>query len=197
MTRIGIFGGVFSPPHNGHVAAARAFMEQMWLDYLYVIPTVAPQEEKAVGDAHRIEMCRLAFAGTDGVCVSDMAITRDEKNDTAEILRELSGADRRLFLLTGTDTMLTLDKRSEAEEIFRLAYPVYVRRERDPFLDARIVEKISQYQQKYGKVVRRIVTEPIEISSSAVRACVREGKTASSYLPPSVEKYILDNHLYV
>ena len=32
MERIGIYGGTFSPPHNGHLAAARAFMEQMWLD---------------------------------------------------------------------------------------------------------------------------------------------------------------------
>ena len=32
--RIGIYGGSFSPIHNGHVAAAKAFMEQMWLDVL-------------------------------------------------------------------------------------------------------------------------------------------------------------------
>ena len=42
MTRIGIYGGTFSPPHNGHIAAAKAFMEQMWLDILYVIPAATP-----------------------------------------------------------------------------------------------------------------------------------------------------------
>ena len=45
MTRIGIYTGNFSPPHNAHVTAVRAFMEQMWLDYLYVIPTPASAEE--------------------------------------------------------------------------------------------------------------------------------------------------------
>ena len=32
--RIGIYGGTFAPIHNGHVEAARLFMEQMRLDYL-------------------------------------------------------------------------------------------------------------------------------------------------------------------
>ena len=30
--RVGIFGGTFSPVHNGHIASAKAFMEQMKLD---------------------------------------------------------------------------------------------------------------------------------------------------------------------
>ena len=46
MTRIGIYGGTFSPPHNGHIAAAKAFMEQMWLDILYVIPASTPPHKQ-------------------------------------------------------------------------------------------------------------------------------------------------------
>ena len=67
MTRIGIYGGTFSPPHNGHLAAARAFMEQMWLDILYVIPdALPPHKEMAdpVSAADRLEMCRRAFGPT-------------------------------------------------------------------------------------------------------------------------------------
>ena len=32
IRRVGIYGGTFAPPHNGHVEAAKAFMKQMWLD---------------------------------------------------------------------------------------------------------------------------------------------------------------------
>ncbi len=200
MTRVGIYGGTFSPPHNGHVAAARAFMEQMWLDFLYVIPTAFPphkEMECGVSAAHRLEMCRQAFAGMEGVCVSDMEIVRGGRSYTVDTLRQLSGEDRRLFLLCGTDMVLTLDEWREPEEIFRLCYPTYVRREKDPLLDARIVSKISQYREKYGKVVRRIVTEPLVISSHEVRARIREGTSVSSLVPAAVEKYIVDNHLYV
>ena len=113
MTRIGIYGGTFSPPHNGHLAAARAFMEQMWLDILYVIPAAIPphkQMAEPVSAADRLEMCRRAFAGMEGVYVSDMEIRRGGKSYTVDTLRELSGDDRRLFLLCGTDMVLTLDE---------------------------------------------------------------------------------------
>ncbi|MBE6588907.1 MAG: nicotinate (nicotinamide) nucleotide adenylyltransferase [Ruminococcaceae bacterium] len=200
MTRIGIYGGTFSPPHKGHVAAARAFMEQMWLDFLYVIPNALPphkEMEFSVSSEHRLEMTRLAFAGMDGVYVSDMEIRRGGKSYTVDTLRELSGEDRRLFLLCGTDMMLSLDEWREPDEIFRLSYPTYVRREADPLLDARIVQKIALYREKYGKVVRRILTDPIEISSGEIRRRLRTGEALADCVPPMVEKYIHDNHLYV
>ena len=200
MTRIGIFGGTFSPPHNGHLEAAKAFMEQMWLDILYVIPTGLPPHkeiETTVSAQHRLEMCRLAFSGMEGVYVSDMEIQRGGRSYTVETLRELTGEDRRLFFLCGTDMMLTLDKWREPEEIFRLCYPVYIRREDDESLNPLIVKKIAEYNEKFGKVVRRIVTDPIELSSSDVRRALQEGRSVAKMLPPSVEKYISDNHLYV
>ena len=200
MTRIGIYGGTFSPPHNGHIAAARAFMEQMWLDYLYVIPTATPPHKEMdvpVDAAHRLEMCRLAFSDVQGVYVSDMEMRRGGRSYTVDTLRELTGPDRRLFLLCGTDMVLTLDEWREPEEIFKLSYPVYIRREKDALLDNLIVQKIADYNQKYGKVVRRIVTEPIELSSNLVRERLKNGEEVSHLIPASVEKYIRDNHLYV
>lgn len=200
MTRIGIFGGTFSPPHNGHIAAARAFMEQMWLDILYVIPTALPPHKEAdslVSAQHRLEMCRLAFSGMEGVYVSDMEIQRGGRSYTVETLRELAGDDRRLFFLCGTDMMLTLDQWREPDEIFRLCYPVYIRREADAAMDQQIVKKIAEYNEKFGKVVRRIVTDPIELSSTRVRKSIQEGNLSANMLPAAVEKYISDNHLYV
>ena len=198
--RVGIYGGTFSPVHNGHVAAAKAFMEQMWLDILYVIPTGVTPHKDMKGNAtpqQRLEMCRLAFADVEGVVVSDMEIKREGKSYTKDTLRELSRPDDRLFLLLGTDMMLTLDTWREPDEIFRLCYPVYIRRESDASLDEKIVQKIAEYNQKYGKVVLRIVTEPLELSSSMVRAAVSEGRSIESMVHPQVAAYIEANGLYV
>ncbi len=200
MTRIGIYGGTFSPPHKGHVQAAKAFMEQMWLDILYVIPTAYPPHKEMdfpVSAEHRLEMCRRAFAGTEGIYVSDLEIRRGGRSYTVETLRELSGENRRLFLLCGTDMMLTLDQWREPAEIFRLCYPVYIRREDDRSLDSEIIRKNGEYQKKYGKIVRKIITEPIAVSSEQVRAMLRDGRSVSDWVAPSVEQYIADNHLYV
>ena len=197
--RVGIYGGTFSPVHNGHVAAAKAFMEQMWLDILYVIPTGVTPHKIMKGDAtaaDRLEMCRLAFADMDGVIVSDLEMRREGKSYTVDTLRELYDPAGRLFLLMGTDMLLTLDKWREPEEIFKLCYPVYIRREEDAALDGCIVEKITSYQEKFGKVVRRIVTPAIELSSTDVRAAVAEGFPIEGAVPPAVARYIHEHGLY-
>lgn len=199
MLRIGIYGGTFSPVHNGHVAAAKAFMEQMWLDVLYVIPTgVTPHKEMdaEVTTAQRLRMCELAFAGLEGVIVSDLEIRRQGKSYTVDTLAALSGEDRRLFLLMGTDMMLSLDTWRAPERIFELCYPVYIRRESDKGLDESIVQKIAQYNQKYGKVVRRIVADPIEVSSTEIRQAIKQGIDIGTLVPASVAAYIRENGLY-
>ena len=186
--------------HNGHVAAARAFMEQMWLDVLYVMPAGIPPHKQMEGDANawqRLKMCELAFEGVEGVLISDLEVRREGKSYTVDTLRALYRPEDRLFLLMGTDMLLTLDKWREVEEIFRLCYPVYMRREQgDPILDGRIVAKIAEYQQKYGKVVRRITGDVIPLSSTDVRRAIRAGKSISHMVPEAVEKYIREQGLY-
>ena len=113
-----------------------------------------------------------------------------------DTLRELYDPEGRLFLLMGTDMLLTLGSWREPDEIFRLCYPVYIRREEDAALDAAVVEKITAYQQTYGKVVRRIVAPAIELSSTDVRKAVAEGFPIEGAVPPAVADYIRRKGLY-
>jgi nicotinate-nucleotide adenylyltransferase len=198
--RVGIFGGTFAPVHNGHVIAAKAFMEQMKLDYLYIIPACLPPHKQispSDDPKHRLRMCELAFADVDGVVVSDLEIARGGKSYTYDTLKELSRPDTRLFFMCGTDMVLSFDTWYRFEDIFKLCYPVYVRRENDPIITNRIVSKITEYYQKYGVMFRKILTEPIEISSTVVRKAVFEGKDISSFVPPLVESYIKTHGLYI
>ena len=159
MLRVGIYGGAFAPIHLGHVEAAKAFMNQMWLDVLFVIPTGQSPHKKmdrSASDADRLEMCRLAFEGVDGVIVSDIEIKRHGDSYSIDTLREMSDSDRRLFMLCGTDMMLTLGDWNDADEIFKLSYPVYIRREDDREFDKKIIEKNTEYFEKYGKYVIKL-----------------------------------------
>ncbi len=199
MTRIGIYGGTFSPPHNGHIAAAKAFIEQMQLDILYVIPAgIPPHKQIDAGDdpMHRYRMCELGFWDMEKVFVSDIEIKRGGRSYTVDTLRELSAPDRRLFLLMGTDMMLTLDQWRESDEIFKLCYPIYARRENDPIAEARIVKKNQEYLEKHGKIVRRLMLDTIEVASTDIRTLVREGKPIAHLVPPSVADYIEKRGLY-
>lgn len=197
--RIGVYGGTFAPVHNGHLAAARAFIEQMQLDILYVIPAAIPphkQLDASDDPMHRYRMCELAFWNEHKVLVSDMEIARGGKSFTVDTLRELSGPDRRLFLLLGTDMMLTLDTWRSSEEIFKLCYPVYARRERDPVLEARIIAKNNEYLAKYGKIVRRLMCDAVELASTEIRDRVQRGEPISHLVPGVVEEYIRKHALY-
>lgn len=197
--RIGIYGGTFAPVHNGHVHAAKLFMEQMRLDYLMVIPSgIPPHKELDFEDhpVHRLRMCELAFANMDGVVISDAEIRRGGKSYTVDTLRELSAPDRRLLLLCGTDMVLSFDKWYAYREILELSYPVYMRREKDKLLDGIIIDKLSKYYKESGKMFRRIVGDPLEISSSDIRKKIRNGEDISELVPPLVESYIRQNGLY-
>ena len=199
MLRVGIYGGAFAPIHIGHVEAAKAFMRQMWLDVLFVVPTgKSPHKEmdQTASDADRVEMCRRAFEGIDGVIVSDIEIRRGDVSYSIETLRSFTDDDRRLFMLCGTDMMLTLGEWDDADEIFKLCYPVYIRREDDRELDAKIIETNTRYFEAYGKYVIKLDAPVIDISSSQLRDMLRRGEDVSAYMPRRVLEYIDEVGLY-
>ena len=199
MLRVGVYGGAFSPIHNGHIAAAKAFMEKMWLDVLFVVPTgKSPHKEMdtTASDKDRIEMCRRAFEGVEGVIISDVEIRRGDTSYSIETLRSFSNEDRRLFMLCGTDMMLTLGEWHDADEIFRLSYPVYIRREEDRELDAIIIETNTRYFETFGKYVIKLDAPVIDISSSKLREMMRRGEDVSEYIPARVLEYIEEVGLY-
>ena len=91
--KLGIFGGTFSPPHKGHVAAAACFRESFGLDRLLVVPAAVPpnKEGKDILPAgHRVEMCRLAFEGIPFCEVSEIELARGGTSYTYLTLAELS-----------------------------------------------------------------------------------------------------------
>ena len=197
--RVGIYGGTFAPVHNGHVAAAKAFMEQMKLDYLFIIPAHLPphkQIDESDDPVYRLRMCELAFKDIDGVVISDCEIARGGKSYTYDTLKELQREDTRLFLLCGTDMVLTFDTWYRFEDIFKMCYPVYVRRENDALIGNRIVSKINEYYQKYGVMFRKIMTDPIELSSTDIRRAVKNGQDISGMVPAAVADFIKQNGLY-
>ena len=93
--------------------------------------------------------------------------------------------------------VLTFDTWYRYEDILKLCYPVYIRRENDPILSARIISKITEYYEKYGVMFRRIVTEPIEISSTEIRRRAAKGEDISSLVPKRVADFIIENRLYL
>lgn len=197
--RTGIYGGTFSPPHNGHIAAATAFSKQMELDELLIIPSFIPPH-KAIDEnddpKKRLEMCRIAFSDIKKVKVSDIELLRGGKSYTSDTLEALSASGRELFLLCGTDMILTLDEWHCPERIFEMSTPVLIRRESDDRISNELSQKLSEYEKKYNVKIPSVKAPVIEISSSEIRAAIKQGIDISDYLKPELIEYIDKNGLY-
>ncbi len=197
--RLGIYGGTFSPPHNGHVNAARRFAEAMKLDKLLIIPTFIPPHKEFREEAsceERLEMCRLAFGDIPIAEISDVEIRRGGKSYTYQTLEELSRSGDELYFLIGTDMLLTFDRWKNPERILELCRLCFVRRESDEALDSQIEEKLSEYRERYGVEPIKIDHIVTEISSSEIRELLSGDFGEIHAIPKSVLNYIKKRGLY-
>lgn len=195
--KIGIYGGSFSPPHEGHLHAARVFLEQCALTELYIIPAYRSPGKEEDGGAtaeQRLQMCRLAFAELPRTRVCDLEIRRRGESYTKDTLKALSAPHTQLIMLLGTDTALALDSWRCPEQLFALTDFVCVRRESDPDFTQRLSQKNRLYRKQFQKEVAVLDAAALPISSTEVRLAIKEGREAP--LPASVLDYIKSEGLY-
>lgn len=197
--RLGIYGGTFSPPHNGHFLAAKSFAEEMELDRLLIIPTYIPPHKSMSDDTtaeQRLQMCAIAFSELEIAEISDIEIKRRGKSYTYLTLEELSRDGVELYLLCGTDMFLTLDTWANFERIFNLATICCARREEDAENDALIESKLQEYKTKYNARAAILSHKALEVSSTDVRGCINGGKNSVQLIDGRVLEYIRERGLY-
>lgn len=196
--KTGIYGGTFSPVHNGHISAARAFADKLSLDRLIVIPAgIPPHKEVASGVTaeDRLNMARLAFADEARTEVSDIEIKRGGKSYTLFTLDELRtvGCDD-IYLMCGSDMILTFESWYRFREVFEKCTVVYV--PRDVKSHAACLAAIERYRRDYGAKIEVLDTVPYEISSTEIRAIIAAGGDAQRYMPRREYEYITERGLY-
>ena len=199
MTRLGIYGGTFSPPHLGHVWAAEIFSREVQLDRLMIIPTALPPHKEAsdfLSPEHRLELCRLAFGKIPGAEISDLELKRGGKSYTYLTLRELSQADQMIFFLCGTDMLLTLDTWRNADEVMRLAAFTVVSRENDPKVLDMMYQKKQELTDRFGAKITILNAPAYPASSTEIRKAIAEGQSIDRLVPLEVGEYMQRWNLY-
>ena len=182
MTRVGVFGGQFDPPHNGHLAIVRAARDQLGLDRVLVVPSARPPHRPAPATPAetRYRLAQAAFAGEPGVEVSRMELDRDGPGYTAETLEALAGPDRELYLILGADQLAAIPSWHRPERVRELARVVVAARPGAPAAEA----------------ADRVAIEPVDLSSSALRQRIGEGEDVRSMVPRAVADAIAREGLY-
>ena len=162
---VGILGGVFDPPHLGHVALARAAVAQLGLDELLVLVVADPGHKAATTPAEtRLELTRLAFAD-----VPEAIVELDRHARTVDFLEERRPQDA-LFVL-GADELASFESWKSPErvlELVRLAVAMRPGVARDDVSAVR--ERLAA-----GDRIVEFEMDPVAISSSEIRAthCTR------------------------
>jgi nicotinate-nucleotide adenylyltransferase len=130
---IGLFGGTFDPVHKGHLALARAVLEQYKLSRILFVPAnVPPHKQKLplLTFVHRFAMLALATAEEKAFAPSlleapeesDDRKVQAKPNYTIDTVRRLKAsfkASDKLFLLIGMDAFADIAKWHQAEALFR------------------------------------------------------------------------------
>jgi nicotinate-nucleotide adenylyltransferase len=189
--RIGVFGGTFDPPHNAHVALARAALDEFQLDALHWIPAGQPwQKARTVTDAvHREAMVRAAIVGEPRFMLDRIEIERQGASYTLDTVNALraSSPDAQLFLIIGADQYAGLHTWRGWQELLGLVTLAVANRPGPmPAVNPEVL-----------RTTHRVVPLPmLDISATDIRSRVASGQSIDSLVPPAVARYIEINALY-
>jgi nicotinate-nucleotide adenylyltransferase len=195
--RVGVYGGVFNPPHYGHLIAAQEAYAQLELDVVVWVPAgIAPHREieEDPGAEARFEMVELAIGSDERFRVSRVELEREGPSYTVETLEQLGERepDAEFFLIIGGDQALALPKWREPERILELArIGVFERGS-----STRNAIQITLARMRGIDRLCFLQMPRIDISSTLVRRNAATGKPIRYLVPDKVANFIGAQSLY-
>ena len=201
-TNVGIFGGTFDPVHNGHMSALDAVASTLPLDAIVLMPASLPsfkQTQKLADANERLHMCELALqeyefhAPRCPVLLSSFELEREGVSYTVDTLSEIAHELPHLclYFILGVDAALMLDKWNASETLAQLARFVVVDRP-----GCVMTEHEEMRLQVAGFSIERVRATTPDVSSSYIRAQLKEGFIPAELLASSVSHYIERKQLY-
>ncbi len=194
-TRTGILGGTFDPPHVGHVAAARAVVDQLHLDSLLLVVANDPWQKSGQRDISpaedRYALAQALATEIPRAEASRIEIDRGGPSYSVETAEELlAGAPStreppELFLVVGADLVSELDTWYRHRDLQRLVTLVVVSR-----------PGASRPTATPGWRVEWVEGPQVAVSSSEVRDLLAAGRPVLGLVPDAVIRCIRRHDLY-
>jgi nicotinate-nucleotide adenylyltransferase len=211
--KVGIFGGSFNPPHNGHVNSLTAVQKKMGFDLIHIIPNSQnPLKIPMDGPTpeHRLELTRQAFASYGPAFnVNEIELKRGGKSYTIDTVKDLlkDYKSNELYLIIGADNFETFSQWKDYKKLLELVNIVVTTRpgyqipenetELPDYLTSLVAESdFGTLELSTGRSVEFITLNDLDISSSELRKKLRVGRPADKFLPLAVEGYIKQHGLY-
>lgn len=191
--KVGVFGGTFDPIHLGHLLLAQQALEEGQLDQVWFIPAGEPphKRDKAITPAHhRARMVELAIEDNPAFCLSRIELEREGPSYTIDTLEELTDKypNYRFFLIIGADMVKDLPHWYKIKKILQYVRVIGLKRPgvSTDGLPVEMAERVIW------------IREAIEtnISSTAIRERLSQGKSVRYLVPDPVCQYMKEYRLY-
>ncbi|HLW59725.1 MAG TPA: nicotinate-nucleotide adenylyltransferase [bacterium] len=203
MSKIGLMGGTFDPIHYGHLVTAGEARWQFGLAQVIFVPNRHPPHKDAreVSDPEdRYLMTVLATVTNALFTVSRIEIDRSGPSYAIDTIRELrrTHPEDDLYYITGADALQQIlhGEWRDTDQLLGLCQFIAASR---PGYDVDS-SAWSSANHRLGERLRNVHTMEIPamaISSTDIRARVRDGRPIKYLLPEAVEEYIAKHRLYV
>lgn len=182
-----LFGGSFDPVHTGHLIVAEAAADILGVSIRFVVAREQPfkgRTHRALPE-QRADMLAAAIAGNPRFRIERIELELPPPSYTVRSLRALAQREpgNRFLLLIGGDTGRDLATWHEVEALPGLAEVVVLSR--------------PGFTPPVGGLISRSVTVPmVDISATAVRERVAQGRSIRYLVPEAVREYIAAHGLY-
>lgn len=201
---IGLYGGSFDPPHDGHLHVALTALEQGEMEHIWVVPTFRnPLRGRApiVEGHHRLAMVKEAFnplidAGQVTLC--DIELKELFACYTIDVIRRLRQETIEPFrLILGSDCLGTLPQWKECVALLELAPPMMIARSGEQREGQTLIRAFNLPAHTKQKLLDGWIEAPcLDISSTRIRERLKEGLYCGHLMPESVLDYIAVHGLY-
>lgn len=198
--RVGIIGGTFDPIHNGHLILAEYSRLHFHLDEVLFIPAGNPPHKDGDGISpgrHRYNMTLLAISTNPHFRLSAMELEERDTTYTIHTIKRLQAKypEVDFYFILGSDSFFDIHNWGSYKELVTLCdFIVLKRPDRD--MDKELEIKVEKFNKSYNSSFHVLEAPLIEISSTDIRARVREGLSIKYLVPEGVESYIEKTGLY-
>lgn len=188
--KIGLFFGSFNPVHIGHMIIANYMAIHTDLDKVWMVvsPHNPLKEKKSLArDRDRLHLVRLAIGDNLLLKASDIEFGLPKPSYTIDTLTYLKEKhpDKTFVLIMGGDNLRSLPKWKNYDVILR-DYEVYVyKRPSYDLGELQVHENVHLFDAPL-----------MQISSSYIRACIKEGQSVEYLVPDRVLEYLATSSLY-
>ena len=177
-----LLGGTFNPPHNGHVALARAAEAQFGDEVVVVVAARPGHKEVAVDAETRLELARAAFP--------EHEVELDGHERTVDLLK--AGRWRDPLFLIGADEFGDFMSWKDPDGVIARARVAVATRPGYPRdrLESVLVQLSRPERVQFFEI------EPLAVSSEDIRERVARGQAIDGLVPPAVAELIEARGLY-